>query len=61
MIHMKILYNTNDEKEMKAMMGFEPAHNGKNNEFSAGGDSTYCAIHADNKPHLTSEYVIQMF
>ena len=26
---MKILYNKNDEKEMKALMGFEPAHNGK--------------------------------
>ena len=23
---MKIVYNKNDEKEMKALMGFEPAH-----------------------------------
>ena len=26
---MKIVYNRNEEKEMKALMGFEPAHNGK--------------------------------
>ena len=39
---MKILYkyNKNDEKELKALMGFEPAHNGKNG-LTAGGDSTY--------------------
>ena len=36
---MKILYNKNKEKEMNALMGFEPVHNGKNNGFSAGGDS----------------------
>ena len=26
---MKTLHIKNDEKEMKALMGFEPAHNGK--------------------------------
>ena len=26
---MKIVYNKNDEKEMKALIGFEPAHDGK--------------------------------
>ena len=26
---MKILYNKYDEKEMKALKGFQPAHNGK--------------------------------
>ena len=26
---MEILYNKNDEKELKALMGFEPAHNEK--------------------------------
>ena len=36
---MKILYNKNEKKRMKAVMGFEPAHNGK--QFSAGVDSTY--------------------
>ena len=40
MIHIKILYNKNDE-EMKALMGFEPAHNGKKNGLSAVGVSTY--------------------
>ena len=25
---MKIVYTKNDDKEMKALMGFEPAHNG---------------------------------
>ena len=25
---MKIVYTKNDEKEMKVLMGFEPAHNG---------------------------------
>ena len=35
---MKILYNKN-EKEMKALMRFKPAHNGKKNGFIAGGDS----------------------
>ena len=37
---MKILYNKKDEKEMKALMGFEPVHNGKNG-FITGGDSIY--------------------
>ena len=37
---MKILYNKNDEKEIKALMGFEPGHNGKKG-FTAGCDSTY--------------------
>ena len=30
---MKILYNKNDEKEMKTLMGFKPAHNGKRMDF----------------------------
>ena len=30
---MKISYNDNDEKEMKALMGFEPAHNRKRMDF----------------------------
>ena len=38
---MKISYNKNDEKEMKVLMGFEPVHNGKNDGFTAFGDSTY--------------------
>ena len=38
---MNILYNKNDEKEMKALMGFEPAHSGKRIFFSAGDFSTY--------------------
>ena len=28
-VHMKILYNKNDEKEIIASMGFEPGHTGK--------------------------------
>ena len=35
---MKNLYNKNDEKEMKALMGFKPAQNGKNG-FTAGANS----------------------
>ena len=35
------------------------------NEFTAGGDSTYWAIHTDNKTfskaRMTSEYATQMF
>ena len=46
-IHMKILYNKNDEKEMKASLGLEPAHNRKKNAFLDGGVSTCSAIHAD--------------
>ena len=42
---MKILYNKNDEKEMKALVGFEPAHYGKRMDFFVCGDS----IHADKK------------
>ena len=34
---------------MKALMGFEPVHNGKKNVFSAALNSTYWAIHADNE------------
>ena len=30
---MKSLYSENDEKEIKALMGFEPAHNGKIKDF----------------------------
>ena len=37
---MKILYNYNDEKEMKVFMGFELARNGKRMDFFADGDST---------------------
>ena len=36
---MRILYNKNDEKEMKALMGFKPCVYWKKNGFSAGGDS----------------------
>ena len=32
-IYRKILYNNNDEKEMKALMGLELAHNGKRQDF----------------------------
>ena len=32
-IHMKLLYNKNDEKEMKALMGFVPAPIGKIMDF----------------------------
>ena len=28
-VHMKIEYNKKDEKEIRLLMGFEPAHNGK--------------------------------
>ena len=38
---MKILYNANCKKEIKALTGFKPAHDFKKNGFSAGGDSTY--------------------
>ena len=38
---MKILYIENDEKEMKALMGFELVLNGKKNVFSAALNSTY--------------------
>ena len=37
---MKILNSKNNEKEMKTLMGFEPAHN-KRNGLTAGSDSTY--------------------
>ena len=30
---MKILYNKKDEKELKGLMGFKPAHNGKRMNF----------------------------
>ena len=30
---MKILYNKNEEKEMKALIGFGPAHNDKRMKF----------------------------
>ena len=30
---MNLYYNKNDEKEMKALIGFEPAHNGKRMDF----------------------------
>ena len=30
---MKIYYYKNDEKEMKALIGFEPAYNGKRMDF----------------------------
>ena len=38
---MKILYNINDEKEMKALMGFGPVYNGKKIGFSHSFDSSY--------------------
>ena len=34
---MKILYNQNDEKKMKAFMRFEPAHNGKRIDYLLAG------------------------
>ena len=44
-------------------MGFEPAQSGQR-RFTSGGDSTYCAINAENKqfskPHLSSEYATQI-
>ena len=30
---MKIVFNKNDEEKIKALMGFEPAHNGKRMDF----------------------------
>ena len=33
MILVKIRYNKNEEKEMKTVMGFEPAHSGKQMDF----------------------------
>ena len=30
---MKISYNKNDEKEMKALKGFKPSHNGKRKDL----------------------------
>ena len=41
MTHVKIWYNKNEEKDMKALMGFEPAHNGKINVCSAASDSIF--------------------
>ena len=38
---MKISYNKNEEKDMKALMGFEPVHNGKINVCSAASDSIF--------------------
>ena len=53
---MKILYNDNDEKEMKAMMGFEPAHNGKRMDFllmpTLRLRAKCTCTHADNKNHI---------
>ena len=40
MIHMKI-YNKIDVNEMEAMVGFEPAHDGKKNGFYAVSVSIY--------------------
>ena len=44
---------------MKALMGFEPAHNGKINVCSAASDSIFWAIQDDikqfSKLHLTSD------
>ena len=45
---------------MKALMGFEPAHNGKINVCSAASDSIFWAIQDDikqfSKLHLNAEY-----
>ena len=38
---MKIRYNKNEEREMKALMGIEPRHNGNINVCSAASDSTF--------------------
>ena len=38
---MKILYIKNDEKEMKALVGFERAHNGKGVDFLLAATLTY--------------------
>ena len=38
---MKILYNKMIKKPKKALMVFEPSHNGKKNGFSAGSGATY--------------------
>ena len=32
-IHVKVLYNKNDVKEIKALMGIKPAHNGKRVDY----------------------------
>ena len=45
---MKKVYNKNDEKEMKALIGFEPAHKGKIIDLVLVA-TTYWAIHTDNK------------
>ena len=38
---MKIWYTKNEEKDMKSLMGFEHAHNGKINVCSVASDSTF--------------------
>ena len=61
---MKILCNENDEKEMKALLGIEPAHNGKRMAFLAATLPTELYKLTTNSyqtPHLTSEYATRMF
>ena len=45
---MKIIYNKKEKQEMKALMDSN-LWIMENAEFSASGDSTYCASHVDNK------------
>ena len=53
------------KKLMKALMGFEPVHNGKINVCSATSDSIFWAIQDDikqlSKLHLTTEYASLLF
>ena len=53
------------KNEKKALMEFEPRHNGKKNGIYTDSDSTYWAIHADNKyfskPNPICEYASNMF
>ena len=42
---MKIVYNKNDEKRIESI----DVNQTIKNRFTAGGDSTYWAIHTDNK------------
>ena len=50
---------------MKALMGFEPAHNAKINVCFADSGSTFRAIKNDikqfSKLHLTAEYASLLF
>ena len=62
MVHMKILYNKKDEKEMKALMGFHPAQNGKRMDLllvvTLHTELSILTTNSFSNPHLTSDYDI---